>query len=112
LPQKSSSGSTFTAIPILDYHTEKTLVSPQEWPTRRGEENTRSSLRFTWEMTKPGFYSQPPLDDTCAVVLIADESLDRVPPGASGKDLKRFDLRSDVFKYQTIVTTFRKHGLS
>jgi uncharacterized membrane protein (GlpM family) len=93
LPQKSSSGSTFTAIPILDYHTEKTLVSPQEWPTRRGEENTRSSLRFTWEMTKPGFYSQPRWTIRRRRPD-SGESLDRVPQGI--RQGFEFDLRSDV----------------
>jgi hypothetical protein len=60
-------------------------------------------------MKKPGFYSQPAMENSCAVVLISDEALDRVPTGLSGRELKRFDLTSDVFRYQTVVTIYRKN---
>jgi hypothetical protein len=110
LPQKGSSGSTFAVIPILDYHTDRKIVCPQEWPTHPEDGTTRtSSMRFTWEMKKPGFYSQPAMENSCAVVLISDEALDRVPTGLSGRELKRFDLTSDVFRYQTVVTIYRKN---
>jgi hypothetical protein len=109
LPQKISSGSTFAVIPLLDYYTGKKIVCPQEWPSHPGTGNTRtSSLRFTWEMKKPGFYSQPVTEDNRVVVLLSDEAPDRAPAGLSGRELKRFGVTSDVFKYQTVVTIYGK----
>ncbi|MBI5635181.1 MAG: hypothetical protein HZA15_17070, partial [Nitrospirae bacterium] len=115
LPQESSSGSTFAAIPILDYHTVKKIVSPQEWPGHMQDSTTqKSSLRFTWETTKPDLYSQPETDKSCAVVIISGRALDPAAVAFTQKDpgplkaLKEFGLTSEVFKYQTFVTIFRK----
>ncbi|RJQ46618.1 MAG: hypothetical protein C4538_06500 [Nitrospiraceae bacterium] len=119
LPQKSSSGSTFAVLPILDYYTEKNLIFPQKWPSRPVDSNTqKSSLRFTWEMERPYFYSQPETYNRCAVVIISSEALDNAPKettgGASGTliELKRFDLLSEMFKYQTVVTILGTDHLS
>lgn len=115
LPQKSSSGSTFAVIPILDYHTDRKLVSPQEWPGHPQDGTTqKSSLRFTWETKKPDLYSQPDAGKSCAVVVISSEVLDHAPEALTGrhqsslKVIKRFVLSSEVFKYQTFVTVLRE----
>jgi hypothetical protein len=115
LSQKGSSGSTFAAIPILDYHTDKKIHSPQEWPAHPENGDIRqSSLRFTWETRKPLYYAQTEAETGCALAIISSESVERVPDAlAQGRqrtyvELKRFDLASDVFMYQTFVTVFKK----
>ncbi|HET7318707.1 MAG TPA: glycosyltransferase family 39 protein [Nitrospirota bacterium] len=109
LPQKSSTGSTFAAIPLLDYFTDAAFVSPQDWPVLP-EDSARqvSSLRFTWEMRKPAYYAKRVAENSCAVVLLSDEILDRPPPAYKGWSVKRFDLQSPMFKYQTIVTVLTR----
>lgn len=115
LPQKSSSGSTFAVIPILDYYTDRRIVSPQDWPGHPQDGTTqKSSMRFTWETERPEFYSQAGADKGCAAVVISSEVLDGMPedvtvgePGFFRK-LKSFNLPSEVFKYQTIVTIYEK----
>jgi uncharacterized membrane protein (GlpM family) len=115
LPQKDSSGSTFASIPILDYHTSKKLFSPQEWPLHPENSDTRlSSLRFTWETRRPELYSTTDTARGCALAVISSEVIEGVPAALVGEDrgsfeeLKRFDLGSEVFKYQTLVTIFKK----
>ena len=115
LPQADSSGSTFSSIPILDYHTAKKIVSPQAWPAHPQSANTReSSLRFTWEAGKPELYSTTDAAPGCALAIISSEAVERVPEAftAGGRrsfdELKRFDLTSGVFKYQTLVTVFKQ----
>ena len=115
LPQKDSSGSTFASIPLLDYHTRKTIVAPQAWPLHPDNSDTRrSSLRFTWEASKPELYSRTQAARGCALAVIASEALERVPEAFAGGSqtrfelLKHFDLASDVFRYQTVVTLFKR----
>jgi len=115
LPQKDSSGSTFSSIPILDYHTGKRIVSPQEWPVHSPSSDTRqSSLRFTWETGKPDFYSRTGAAGGCALAVISSEAVERVPEAFTegGRrafdELKRFELTSGVFKYQTFVAVFKQ----
>lgn len=113
LPQKDSSGSTFAAIPILDYHTQKKILPIQEWPGHPENGDTRqSSMRFTWEARKPELYSKTDAAGGCAVAIISSEAVEALPAALSGRgrfeELKRFDLASGVFKYQTFVTVFKK----
>ncbi len=106
LPQQSSSGSTFPAIPILDYYTEKEIVAPQNWPTHAADGKI-SSMRFTWEMKKPAFYSDAAHENAPVIVLISDMPADNAARGF-GPELKRFDLADPFFKYQTAVVIYRK----
>ena len=115
LPQESSSGSTFAAIPILDYHTDKKIVSPQEWPGHPQDGTTqKSSLRFTWETRKPNLYEQGISEKGCALVIISSGALDPAAWTFTGRDfnslkvLKEFGLATEVFKYQTYVTILRQ----
>jgi len=115
LPQKSSSGSTFAAIPVLDYFTDRKLFSPQEWPGHlQGNSTQTSSLRFTWETKKPALYILPEASKGCAVVIISSEVLDHVPEALTARHqssltvTKRFVLSSEAFKYQTFVTVLRE----
>jgi len=115
LPQEDSSGSTFAAIPILDYFTGKKLFAPQEWPLHPEDSDTwRSSLRFTWEAPKPGFYSNADAAEGCALAVISSRAIDGVPAelsaGSRGsfEEVRRFALAAGMFKYQTFVTVFNK----
>lgn len=115
LPQTESSGSTFAAIPILDYHTDTRLLSLQKWPAHPENGDTRqSSLRFTWEAAKPELYSKTDAARGCALAIISSEAVERVPAVlATGNRgafelLQRFDRVSGVFKYQTFVTVFKR----
>jgi len=115
LRQEDSSGSTFAAIPILDYFTGKRIFSPQEWPVHPENSDTRqSSLRFTWEARKPELYSKTGAAEGCALAVVSSRVVDRIPAELSGggrgafEELKRFDRSSGIFKYQTFVTIFKK----
>ncbi len=116
LPQKSSSGSTFAAIPILDYHTKKKIATPQDWPhlPQDGSAET-SSLRFTWEMGEPAIYSRPDAGKRCAVAVISSEVIEKAPEELTLirprllRELARFDWSSGAFRYQTIVTIFSEN---
>jgi len=115
LPQRESSGSTFVSIPILDYFTGKKIFSSQEWPVHPENGDTRqSSLRFTWEARKPDLYAGADTARGCALAIISSEAIEGVPAALTGGDrgafeeLKRFDLASGIFEYQTFVTIFKK----
>ncbi len=109
VPQTDSSGSTFAAIPLLDYYTNKIIFCPRGWPPH--PENARpetSSLRFTWEMKRPVFYEPLVGRSSCASVLISDGTHESTEiPGRV--EVKRFNRASDVFKFQTIVTIYRRN---
>jgi hypothetical protein len=110
LPQQSSSGSTFATIPLLDYYADKTIFCPQDWPSHpEGAQSRTSSLRFTREMKKPFFYSSPGQVHPPVIVLISDKIPDEIPGKFQGRETKRFDLASDVFKFQTLVAVYEKN---
>ncbi len=115
LPQGSSSGSTFTAIPILDYYTDRELISPQKWPGHPQEGTTQtSSLRFTWETRKPDAYARRAAEKICAIVIISGDTLGPADMAATGRAdgslemLKQFVVPSEAFKYQTFVSVLRE----
>jgi 4-amino-4-deoxy-L-arabinose transferase-like glycosyltransferase len=108
VPQRTSSGSTFAAIPLLDYYTARDVVSSQPWPFHGEDAVTRaSSLRFTWELRAPPFYSGAARGDA-PVVVISDGAPAELPSIASSRERARFDATSDVFKYQTVVTVYSR----
>jgi 4-amino-4-deoxy-L-arabinose transferase-like glycosyltransferase len=104
LPQQASSGSTFAAIPLLDYYTRKRIVSPQEWPLRAGGAQAGTSpLRFSWEMRRPPFYAAPEGERAPALVVLSSEPLPRpLPPPL--RERERLDASSGAFLYRTVVT--------
>lgn len=118
LPQKDSSGSTFASVPLLDYHTGKNIFSAQEWPAHPENGDTRqSSLRFTWETRKPELYATTDPAGGCALAVISSEAIENAPAALTGaglgplEELKRFELASGIFKYQTFVTVFKRQSL-
>ncbi len=109
-PQTGSSGSTFAAIPLLDYYTNKVFFCPREWPSPPANVNPEtSSMRFTWEIKRPVFYEPPVNVSACVSVLISDGTNESIANRAVGRgEVKRFGHVSNVFRYQTIVTVSRE----
>lgn len=115
LAQRDSSGSTFASIPLLDYHTRKRVFSAQDWPAHPNDGDTRqSSLRFTWETVKPEWYAKPDAEKGCAVAVISSEDIDVAPAALTGagqrplEEIQRFTLGAGMFKYQTLLTLFKR----
>ncbi len=103
-PQTASSGSTFAAIPLLDYATRKAVIGPQEWPAPADAAGAATSpLRFTWERRRPAFYAGLAPAPGAAVVEISDGAA-APPPGEGDRATRRFDRTDDVFRFQTVVT--------
>lgn len=110
-PQRLSSGSTFAAIPLLGYATRKRIVCPEAWPVRGEDADTRtSSMRFSWELRRPPFYSGPggSAPEHAPVVVISSEPPVGAPPDPALREDARFTSTSDVFKYQTLVTVYAR----
>lgn len=118
LPQRESTGNTEAAIPILDLFTTRRLLYLQEQSFSPGDERIKkSSLRFTWEFKRPGFYSGNGTNRTNPIAIISSEIIDEPPQEIiqnmkSIKILKRFVVSSGVFRYKTFVTVFGGDCLS
>lgn len=122
LPQPASMGNTGAAIPILDLFTSKRLIyrgEKQAAPDKSAME--KSSLRFTWEMTMPEFYSDASNGRVLPVVVLSGEKEATAPPelltsmksrGLSPEPSARFLISSGVFRYKTFVTVFGRDCLS
>lgn len=109
LPQRSSSGSTFAVIPLLDYYTARPIVSPQAWPVHgEGAATRTSSLRFTWELRAPAFYAGPIARGHAPVVVISDGPPAELPGVTPSREPVRFDATSGVFKFQTVVSVYAR----
>jgi len=103
LPQRISTGNTFAVIPMLDYFTNKKIYSPQDW-SPAPDKPAASSLRFTWEMKKPSFYSRRKQEACRPLLLISSEKTDIEMQAP--KVLKRFELSSEVFRFQTFLSLY------
>ncbi len=118
LPQRESTGNTEAAIPILDLFTTRRLLYLQEQLFSPGDERIKkSSLRFTWEFKRPGFYSGNGTNRTNPIAIISSEIIDEPPQEIiqnmkSIKILKKFVVSSGVFRYKTFVAVFGGDCLS
>ncbi len=112
-PQTSSSGSTFVAIPLLDYATRKIVISPQEWPRPDDSlEAATSPLRFSWELRRPAFYRDATAAEPGApVVEISDGASESdSPPAGDARATQTFARTDDVFRFQTVVAIHAAAG--
>lgn len=110
LPQHESAGSTAAALPILDLYTSKELRLQQDWPglSIENQHKKLSSLRFTWELSRPPFYPPAEPNGPNPQVIIGS----RVPVELPDQNLqqknvklvKKFYQQTQVFRYRTIVT--------
>ncbi|MDP2279751.1 MAG: hypothetical protein Q8K51_16200, partial [Nitrospirota bacterium] len=111
LPQKESAGNTLAVIPILDYFTDKRILSDQDWsPHYNGKGVSKSSLRFTWEMKKPSFYSGHKQIGDCPSLVISSQKTDcqnyfaKNDRQITSNTIKTFYLSKDFFRFQTLIT--------
>ncbi|TAN45341.1 MAG: glycosyltransferase family 39 protein [Nitrospirae bacterium] len=123
LPQPVSDGNTEAAVPVLDLFTSKRLVyrgAKPGLPAKDGIE--KSSLRFTWELKMPDFYSGTDKDAGLPLVVISGEAAaaaasPEMRDYAASRGLKTgpaavFLKSSGVFRYKTFVTIFSEGCLS
>jgi hypothetical protein len=110
MPQHESAGSTAAVLPILDLYTDRQLRLSLPWPELPIEDQHKksSSLRFTWELSRPPFYQLAEPNGTAALVIISSRELPD-PPNQNlhqkNKGLvKKFSQQTQIFRYRTFVT--------
>ncbi len=109
LPQQRSIGSTEAAVHLLDLFTRKRIVLRQEQQRRPAAGKLlTSSLRFTWELRRPGWYAAQAEDRGVPLVVISSGD-DFFPRNTSGK---RFDADTGTFRYRTVLTVLERNVLA
>ena len=113
LSQVKSVGNTSVAVPILDLYTGKDIFQSQSWNSDKGFLKAKdTSLRFTWELTRPDYYRQLRYNDMkLPLVILSSEPGVRIPPELNGKYpaprvAREFVKTSGIFRYQIYVTVF------
>jgi hypothetical protein len=114
LPQETSEGSTFIAIPLLDLFTEKQIISRQSWPhTKPDHLSAHSPLLFTWTQNKPAYYELPedqnPIPRPLVVISsgnVGDEAYRHLLDTIPSTGFSHFTRRSGVFRYRTMVSVY------
>ncbi len=110
LPQHESAGSTGAVLPILDLYTSRQLRLSQQWPVLPPEDQNKksSSLRFTWELSRPPFYPPAVPNGTNPQVIISSrdpvELLNQYLQQKNPGSVEKFYQQTQVFRYRTIVT--------
>ncbi len=109
LPQHEASGSTTAALPILDIYTDKKLYSSvQKTDHHTINVNKNTSLRFTWELSQPSFYSPAVPNGTTRDMYIASRDISSKYNSAFQLEKqileKKFQRQTGVFRYKTLVT--------
>ena len=113
IPQARSIANTSVAVPILDLYTEKIIYQEQVWNSAEGFRRAQNtSMRFTWELSKPDYYRTPKYADVrLPLVVISGEPVSAIPSQLlgkypSGRLLGQFSETSKVFRFQTYVAVF------
>lgn len=99
LAQRSSTGNTEAAVPLLDLFTRKTIVYDRRAPARPGRETIDAApLRFTWEQRLPPFYDGNHHGRPLSRAVITGQQ-DAFPGalGAFAADTGNFRYRTAVF---------------
>lgn len=109
LPQHRSIGNTEAAVPLLDLFTAKRIVYRQErQPYPSSGKVLTSSLRFTWELKRPGWYAGQ-VDDARLPLVVISSGDDPFPPNTAGK---RFAADTGTFRYRTVLTVLERNALA
>jgi hypothetical protein len=109
IPQHESAGSTAAALPILDLYTKKELRLQHDWPGLSIEDQHKklSSLRFTWELSRPHFYHFAEPNGTGPQVIISSRDPGELPNQnllqKNQVPVKKFYQQTQVFRYRTVV---------
>jgi hypothetical protein len=111
LPQARVSVNAEIAVPLLDLHTAKRVVS-RALQAPAPPDVARAPLRFTWEYRNPAFYgagmrTAGPLP----VAVIAGQGAESLPPWlaqrlAHHRLSREFTVSENVFGYQTLVSVY------
>ena len=112
LPQHESAGSTGAVLPILDLYTSRQLHLSRQWPelslSPEDQNKKSSSLRFTWEFSRPPFYPPAVPNGTNPQVIIGSRDPVEIPnqylQQKKSGSVKNFSQQTQVFRYKTIVT--------
>jgi hypothetical protein len=104
-----------TAVPILDIYTQKKLVYEQEPIKPEVLQRVKTApLRFTWELTLPGYYKpNSATENIDALVIISNDPERSLPQDLENKGAlypyqKTFAQSSNIFQHQTFVTVYHK----
>ena len=113
LPQARSVANTSVAVPILDLYTNKIIYQEQAWKSVEGFQRAQNtSMRFTWELSKPDYYRSPKYADAkFPLVVISGEPVSTIPPQLlkkypSARLIGQFYETSKVFRFQTYFAVF------
>ena len=120
LPQTRSDGNTEMAIPLLDLYTNKRIIYHERKQEASGlglQGRMQSSLRFSWEIRLPEFYTGHEAAACLPAVLISSmpdtaAHPNALYPDAGMKALKRFESTTGVFKYKTFVSVYNRDCLA
>jgi hypothetical protein len=110
LPQHKSAGSTAAVLPILDLYTDRRIRLSGQWPILSEEDQNKksSSLRFTWELSRPPFYALAEPNGTTPQVIISSRDPAELPnqnlQQNKSSSFKKFHQQAQVFRYRTFVT--------
>jgi hypothetical protein len=110
LPQHESAGNTAAVLPILDLYTSKQLHLSQQWPglPQESQNKKSSSLRFTWELSRPPFYPLAEPNGTNPQVIIGSRDPVELPnkdfQQKNQSSVENFYQQTGVFRYKAIVT--------
>jgi hypothetical protein len=111
VPQARVSLNPEIAVPLLDLHTGKQLVS-RAVPVPAPADVALQPLRFTWEYRNPAFYRAAIQDGvTLPVAVIAGDGAGRLPSWlaerlAHHRLSREFAVSENVFRYQTRVSVY------
>lgn len=111
LPQLRARVNPEIAVPLLDLHTAKRLVS-RAVRAPSPPDVAHLPLRFTWEHSGPAFYAAPMRDSgPLPVAVVASEDASQWPSWLAqrlaGHRLSReFAVSENVFGYQTLVSVY------
>jgi 4-amino-4-deoxy-L-arabinose transferase-like glycosyltransferase len=113
LPQSGASGATSAAVPLLDLYTGVRLQVDQSWPsqTARPTGTYATSLEFTRQLPKPGFYRPAATTPDTGIIIAGSPfslRLQHERRAATGVGLWReFTLSSPAFRYKTLVAVMQ-----
>lgn len=110
--QRTSTGNTEMAIPLLDLYTQKRIVYQRERAARPTNELIQlSPLRFSWEFPLPRSYGGSGGTSALPVVVISSEPTGRA--GHAGlRSLATFTSDTGVFRYKTFLEVFDRDKLA
>ena len=114
-PQRTSTGNTEMAIPLLDLYTRKRIIYRREHIVHpRAEQLQRSPLRFSWDVPLTSLYEDATEHDAMPAVVISSEpspSTGSVRQGGP-RLLAAFTSDTGIFRFKTFLAVFGQDPLA